>query len=67
MGRVWEAYHKGVPLLGVPGITLDCKATRVAHVEEENGQPGAEACGRMLMNDAMLLYLDVPLEVLGKG
>ena len=24
MGMVWEASHKGVPLLGVPGITLDC-------------------------------------------
>ena len=24
MGIVWEAYHKGVPLVGVPGITLDC-------------------------------------------
>ena len=23
MGMVWEAYHQGVPLLGVPGITLD--------------------------------------------
>ena len=23
MGIVWEAYHKGVPLLGVPGISLD--------------------------------------------
>ena len=23
MGMVWEDYHKGVPLLGVPGITLD--------------------------------------------
>ena len=23
MGTVWEAYHKGVPLLGVLGITLD--------------------------------------------
>ena len=23
MGIVWEAYHKGVPLLGVPEITLD--------------------------------------------
>ena len=23
MGIVWEASHKGVPLLGVPGITLD--------------------------------------------
>ncbi len=23
MGIVWEAYHKGVPLLGVLGITLD--------------------------------------------
>ena len=23
MGIVWETYHKGVPLLGVPGITLD--------------------------------------------
>ena len=22
-GMVWEAYHKGVPLLGVPGITLN--------------------------------------------
>ena len=21
MGIVWEEYHKGVPLLGVPGIT----------------------------------------------
>ena len=25
MGIVWEAYHKGVPLLRVPGITLDIK------------------------------------------
>ena len=25
MGRGWETYHKGVPLLGVPGITLDEK------------------------------------------
>ncbi len=23
MGIVWKVYHKGVPLLGVPGITLD--------------------------------------------
>ena len=23
MGIVWEAYHKGVPLFGVPEITLD--------------------------------------------
>ena len=23
MGMVWEAYQKGVPLLGVPGISLD--------------------------------------------
>ena len=23
MGIVWEAYHKGVPLLGVPGNSLD--------------------------------------------
>ena len=23
VGMVWEASHKGVPLLGVPGITLD--------------------------------------------
>ena len=23
MGIVWEAYHKGVPLLGVPRISLD--------------------------------------------
>ena len=25
MGIVWEAYHKGVPSLGVPGITLDLR------------------------------------------
>ena len=29
MGIVWEAYHKGVPLLGVPGITLDENAHKV--------------------------------------
>lgn len=23
MGIVWEAYHKGFPLLGFPGITLE--------------------------------------------
>jgi len=23
MGMVWEGYHKGVPLLGVPGSTLE--------------------------------------------
>ena len=27
MGIVWDAYHKGVPLLGVPGINLDCRVT----------------------------------------
>ena len=26
MGIVWEAYHKGVPLLGVPGIALEMMA-----------------------------------------
>ena len=30
MGMVWEAYHKGVPLLGVPEITLE------QTLEEEN-------------------------------
>ena len=29
MGIVWEAYHKGVPLLGVPGITLEIIMTPV--------------------------------------
>ena len=29
MGIVWEAYHQGVPLLGVPGITLDKFGWRV--------------------------------------
>ena len=29
MGIVWEASHKGVPLLGVPGITLDTTFARV--------------------------------------
>ena len=29
MGIVWEAYHKGVPSLGVPGITLDCSQNQV--------------------------------------
>ena len=29
MGIVWEAYHKGVPLLGVPEITLEC--SRLPH------------------------------------
>ena len=23
IGILWEAYHQGIPLLGVPGITLD--------------------------------------------
>ena len=23
MGMVWEAYHKGVPLMGVPGFSLE--------------------------------------------
>ncbi len=35
MGIVWEAYHKGVPLLGVPGITLD---VNTAHYEEDAGR-----------------------------
>ena len=34
MGIVWEAYHKGVPLLGIPGITLDnfCKLPMLFHL-----------------------------------
>ena len=31
MGTVWEAYHKGVPLLGVPGITLDIHMSAEGH------------------------------------
>lgn len=23
IGILWEAYHQGIPLLGVPGMTLD--------------------------------------------
>ena len=30
MGIVWEAYHKGVPLLGVPGITLDMRGSHAS-------------------------------------
>ena len=30
MGIVWEAYHQGVPLLEVPGITLEL-AIHVCH------------------------------------
>ena len=33
MGMVWEAYHKGVPLLGVPGISLDCIIFSLSFVE----------------------------------
>ena len=34
MGIVWEAYHKGVPLLGVPGITLDqIKTSEFLHMK----------------------------------
>ena len=29
MGIVWEASHKGVPLLGVPGITLELNITKL--------------------------------------
>ena len=29
MGIVWEAYHKGVPLLGVPGITIEKEVPEV--------------------------------------
>jgi len=32
MGIVWEAYHKGVPLLGVPGITLDPRETATSRI-----------------------------------
>ena len=35
MGIVWEASHKQVPLLGVPGITLDSVWTSGAVLEEE--------------------------------
>ena len=31
MGIVWEAYHKGVPLLGVPGITLEMGSRKKKH------------------------------------
>ena len=34
MGIVWEAYHKGVPLLGVPRISLDCKLLTTSMVVE---------------------------------
>ena len=35
VGIVWEAYHKGVPLLGVPGITLDISTMILARVALE--------------------------------
>ena len=31
MGIVWETYHKGVPLLGVPGITLEKSLVVLIH------------------------------------
>ena len=33
MGIVWETYHKGVPILGVPGITLDSSTDAVCLLE----------------------------------
>ncbi len=32
---VWEAYYKAVPLLGVPGITLDYKLDLLPTQEHE--------------------------------
>ena len=37
MGIVWEAYHKGVPLLGVPEITLDISIGLVCHFADLDG------------------------------
>ena len=42
MGMVWEAYHKGVPLLGVPGITLDLRTSTNQGVKELLGCRGTE-------------------------
>ena len=47
MGIVWEAYHKGVPLLGVPGITLDCGPNETC---------GPSANGRRDKPTAMIMF-----------
>ncbi len=39
MGIVWEAYHKGVPLLRVPGITVDCDNQQFKDKEKVLGFP----------------------------
>ena len=39
MGIVWEAYHKGVPLLGVPRISLEY-VNRTATKEGDLGDLG---------------------------
>jgi len=36
MGIVWEACHKGVPVLMVPGITIDKKETRLVVLNQRN-------------------------------
>ena len=39
MGIVWEAYHKGVPLLGVPEITLENVAKDTSPMDHTKGYP----------------------------
>ena len=57
MGIVWEAYQKGVPLLGVPGITLDswngkssCFSTYSTHSFWQMSAYGQYIIGRKVAN-----------------
>ena len=39
MGIVWEAYHKGVPLLGVPENPIDLTPNRSAPASHKMMEP----------------------------
>ena len=66
MGIVWEASPKGVPLLGVPGITLDKKNSWMipyySHIfRDSNMGVGLGSLGPV----SRLPFSGVPCQVLG--
>ena len=57
MGMVWEAYHKGVPLLGVPGITLEyIQPPKFNSLLHENCTEPQKESSRLATTDLLLYH-----------
>ena len=65
MGIVWEAYHKGVPLLGVPENPIDSGRTSI-YIYIPGTQTTLVLIGKDLILEGITTKIEGPKQVPGK-